>query len=851
MLRNKAIYSLVSMTLAIIMIVLPVATPISAVDFVSASKQTKIDPLLREKMAEASADEKIPVAIWYTDVDQTQIDSLTKDRVGFDAESVALDYEMPSLVTMNSAKEGDAQATAELQDYFQRTERQREIEKQRTDEYVMTRREISRDKYNEKSARVIKEAEIPQKSIGFSSQYAPMIIAELTVAEITEISANSNVEAVYYEEEVEEETAVRTIIDDDDIPQLSESDINRLIYNTSIIKNVLGYTELLTVIRQSDPTFVPGDGITIGVAETKGKVHTSDDELINSNIVFAGDVEYKENQPAHMTGTVRVIASSSFGFANGADIVCSNITYSSIETMLNMGVQLINVSSSLEGYYNYYCNQAMWYEHLVSQHGVTIVGAAGNTNNDGGLGRLVAPAMCYNAIGVGAYWLSEVQATATENMSDDRMADYSAYVSVIDNEKPDVIMPHIPYYGGTSYAAPILTSFIAIMYQLKPSLALCPQAVKAIVLASCHRKVNPSTEDEAPELMTQGITERQGAGAPDIWVMASIVTQGTYGIGSLKANASEDVVRFVQPAYGATSMNVSLTWLKNNYITPGASHQNDTSLVNGTHINLDLSVHHGNTQTAVNCTNSTTEMAYFNLVSGEKNYEIHIQRQSGAPSGSVKYGYAYSLNNAEVTPITDEGIYYLKNHKTNTYLTLNNTTGDAFMQNFTGTDNQIWILKKKQNTKYELYPGYGNVTGMMSTGDAYNTSSYYAEIGTENMDLYLRKDNSIEALEDGTVTLYTYIGSNISFLYATGTEVLIRNDNINYLTTNSMWHLEKLNYKVGDVTLDGNINVRDVTEIQKWLGNLAELSNVQLYLADVNGDGNVTIHDVTALQNIL
>ena len=47
------------------------------------------------------------------------------------------------------------------------------------------------------------------------------------------------------------------------------------------------------------------------------------------------------------------------------------------------------------------------------------------------------------------------------------------------------------------------------------------------------------------------------------------------------------------------------------------------------------------------------------------------------------------------------------------------------------------------------------------------------------------------------------------------------------------------------------ISNRDATEIQKWLGDLAELSNVQLYLADVNGDGNVTIHDATALQNML
>lgn len=849
MLRNKAIYSLVSMTLAIIMVVLPVATPISAVDFVSATKQTKIDPLLREKMAEASADEKIPVAIWYTDVDQTQIDSLTKDRVGFDAESVALDYEMPSLVTMNSAKEGDAQATAELQDYFQRTERQREIEKQRTDEYVMTRREISRDKYNEKSARVIKEAEIPQKSIGFTSQYAPMIIAKLTVAEITEISANSYVEAVYYEEEEEEETVQPR--GDEFVPDLTEERLNELIRDIGIIKDVVGYTDLITVLQQGDPSFIPGEGIKIGVVENGGKVSTSDSELIDADITFEGDVYYNQGAPSHMTGVARVIVGKNLGFAKGASICCSRKLYEPIETMIKNGFQILSISASFINDFTY-SSTAKWCDHIAAQHGVMFVSSAGNRNKTGENAEVGVPALCYNTIGVGAYYLSGNREDVTENKADDTLFIESSYISDEDNGKPDVIMPFIPTNGATSFATPILTSFIAIMYQLKPSLALCPQAVKAIVLASCHRKVNPSADGEAPELMTQGITERQGAGAPDIWVMASIVTQGTYGIGSLKANASEDVVRFVQPAYGATSMNVSLTWLKNNYFpSSNEEHTDDTELVSGTHINLDLSVHHGNTQTAVNCTNSSTEMAYFNLVSGEKDYEIHIQRQSGAPSGSVKYGYAYSLNNAEVIPITDEGIYYLKNFKTNTYLTLNGSTGDAFMQSFTGANNQIWILKKNINGKYQLRPGYGNVTGTMNAGNAYGIYGYYAGLGNSTLNLTLDKYDTLDSLKDGTAALYYSTNGMNYFLNASGTETLFMYEVLDSVTTSSMWCLEKLNYKVGDVTLDGNINVRDATEIQKWLGDLAELSNVQLYLADVNGDGNVTIHDATALQNML
>ncbi len=57
-----------------------------------------------------------------------------------------------------------------------------------------------------------------------------------------------------------------------------------------------------------------------------------------------------------------------------------------------------------------------------------------------------------------------------------------------------------------------------------------------------------------------------------------------------------------------------------------------------------------------------------------------------------------------------------------------------------------------------------------------------------------------------------------------------------------------VSYKTGDTNLDGNINVRDVTAIQRHLAELARFTDEQLALADTNGDGSIDIIDATHLQ---
>lgn len=56
---------------------------------------------------------------------------------------------------------------------------------------------------------------------------------------------------------------------------------------------------------------------------------------------------------------------------------------------------------------------------------------------------------------------------------------------------------------------------------------------------------------------------------------------------------------------------------------------------------------------------------------------------------------------------------------------------------------------------------------------------------------------------------------------------------------------------MGDINLDGSIDITDVTLLQKGLIGLSSLDNTQTYCADVNGDGVVSITDATEIQKYL
>lgn len=100
---------------------------------------------------------------------------------------------------------------------------------------------------------------------------------------------------------------------------------------------------------------------------------------------------------------------------------------------------------------------------------------------------------------------------------------------------------------------------------------------------------------------------------------------------------------------------------------------------------------------------------------------------------------------------------------------------------------------------------------------------------------------SVTTIEDNTfksstaVTITGYFGS-----YA---EEYAKANNIPFkgISTHAM----------GDVTMDGRVDITDATLIQKMIVNLVEPTAEQSYLADYNNDGDITVVDATDIQKYI
>ena len=55
-------------------------------------------------------------------------------------------------------------------------------------------------------------------------------------------------------------------------------------------------------------------------------------------------------------------------------------------------------------------------------------------------------------------------------------------------------------------------------------------------------------------------------------------------------------------------------------------------------------------------------------------------------------------------------------------------------------------------------------------------------------------------------------------------------------------------YENGDVNMDGNLNIKDATAIQKHIASIITFSQESIKYADYNCDGNINIKDATAIQ---
>lgn len=767
----------------------------------------KINDELNSILSSISSDEKIPVYLWYRDVNQDSIDEQTKKETGYGNNDLSVSS---STINYNLTNAN------ELNQYIEDTASVRKIEKQRTDSYIETRRSISEVQYNNKANDLLSQLSISDEDIVFKSLYAPTIIANLTKEEIAAAENNSLVLDIGYYEEPEIELCTKESIN-------ANSGYNKLVSKYNLT----------------------GAGVKVGMIEIG--YPEPDDEIDLSQIKKIGNIGIH----GHATNTAKILEGTENGFAKGIDLYSTDTKFENIELMLSEGVQVINISVSWkitendtsENYVESYYDK--WFNHIVSFHNVTVVACAGNSGTgDANYRRVSSPAAAHNVIAVGAY-----HDLNTDTIDDDVLYDYSSYKNNNGKahglEKPDVVVSANIGGNGTSSSTPVLTSMIALMFELKPSLAAYPQAVKSIVLASCHHKVIQSEELGGQELMEDGITERQGAGVPDAFIMANIICRGTYGIGTISGNSKETIKKFKQLPYGSSNINTSISWLKE------SNEDSNGTITYGDYIDLDLSLSRdGQVIGKSELEHSSTEMIYVPL-GGQGNYELSIKKYFTSDT-TVRYGFAYSTDKHYADGMTQEGIYCLKDYNNN-YLTLDTSTNKLKLSPFTGDSTQQWIFNNLNSRYggYDVSPGYGNVVGGIGRGASINGSIISeAAITDQKVSLNIF-DFESTGRQDGLVYLQSRLSGPALIPSNSSVRLEMMSGPVGERKVSELWSLERVDYRKGDVNMDGDLNISDVTMIQKIIVELVTADNIQNYLADYNRNGEVEVSDATELQKMI
>ena len=62
---------------------------------------------------------------------------------------------------------------------------------------------------------------------------------------------------------------------------------------------------------------------------------------------------------------------------------------------------------------------------------------------------------------------------------------------------------------------------------------------------------------------------------------------------------------------------------------------------------------------------------------------------------------------------------------------------------------------------------------------------------------------------------------------------------------------KKPKYELGDVNLDGKVDIKDSTEILKYNVDLTEFTDEQVLLADFDQNGKVNVSDASEIQRMV
>lgn len=134
--------------------------------------EQKISEPVWEAMDKAAETEKIPVWIWFTDINHQEVEKQVKKKTGLSAttlevsfEPVPTDLKMELLeeCTKESSERQDDIIEGVLSEYVEATDVQRTEEYKRTDAYVKAKRTTARDAYSENGMTFVNSTNTPTR----------------------------------------------------------------------------------------------------------------------------------------------------------------------------------------------------------------------------------------------------------------------------------------------------------------------------------------------------------------------------------------------------------------------------------------------------------------------------------------------------------------------------------------------------------------------------------------------------------------------------------------------------------------------------------------------------------------